>query len=1067
MRRLCLLLAIPFLLLAQTNTLHGRNGGASDDPAKPPKGGELWLDITRYGGYIGPNYSAAATTCSIGASSRVAACVSASDFSNGNGILILGAGPVPVIATPQAPTVTPMFQVGSTTRNYCVADRDWAGGLTPCSPVGSTSTAPASMTLASYSISSWSWNQSTRTITITTSANHNMPTSPSGISSEPYAQVEIQGGSTGNGLCEGAFSLTAVPSARTLEFERHELTKNPGCKGGTLRIQPEVRLKWDSHYVYNVKSANCSGGTATLAISPGLSGPGGTAASTWVVPWNIKAIVSGVSDARYDGTFLIGKYGTGQTTLQYSLGSCPGPTKLGGGGTVSIVPGKAVKNHLIYECTGSLCALPANAANYVLVGVAQGNDGYFVDRGWPISAASVDAGDAPTGAPTRPIHEYLDTTIVSGGGTTSLTLAVPAASTVRGAKAWHDNVPNLLAACAALPAAASASNGGHIVVPPASSIYQYFPIIANFDMNGALGQSPRNCPGNTTIEFGPTTWQDGAILLGKGNNLQASLAQGGTNCQSTFYQMGPALACFHGNSYPMVYFEPEQASQNWLANVEFNPNGAYQSGLFIDEQMNGDGTVSLRLDNTHVNGGIHSYPIVDRAGFGQFWNFGGWSNGGGNFSESIVFQFQPLCGMPNYQPPTTAPMPYVIVTENSYSFGTMKIDSCGMAAGNFGTNVIFNDIMTESPAGPAVKVNLAPYGLSQITFNQGDYADLTGGDATPYLDLTDSSVTAAEFLFMGCATSVQPLFEMNSKNSYSGIHVKAGLGCNGRIGYPAHAGVVYENMQNNLWKLNSTQLSITGTGRLSAGEIATPAVAPDVTISTSCKGHPNAGTYTYGIVAWDASSNVGEGTGGSTIVGPASSAVTLDGVTQCAVIHQPVLPPGTAYWGVVRMSSNGTANQVFAGATTNGINSFLPVTRTTITDETNFTAGSQPSVNTTSLQQVTPKGVFGTLHASTVGTIFNCIATASPAVCGSAPAGLVQVAAGISTLRVDTTAVTENSRFAFTFVTTGKGCSEAPTNIGSLLPPYVSAISPGRNFTMTLPVSPAMNPVCVSFLIEN
>jgi len=1050
---------------AQTNQPNTFTAPQNIDADFHTKGPNPWLDITRYGGYIGPNYNAAATTCSISATSTTASCASASDFVNGNGILILGAGPAPVIATPQAPTVTPLFQVGSTTRNYCIADRDWAGGLTPCGPAGSTSTAPASMSLASYSISSWSWNAATNTMTITTSGAHNMPTAASGIVSEPYGQVEIQAGSTGNPYCEGAFSLTAVPSSTTLQFQRNELTSNPNCSGGTLRIQPEVMLKWDSHYTYSVQSASCTGGNATVTVSPQLIGPGGTAASTWVIPWNIKAIVAGVADSHYNGTFSIANYGGVWTTVQYSLGSCSGVTNVGAGGTVSLVPGKAVKNHLVYECTGSSCALPGNAGNYAMVGVEQGNDGYFIDRGWAVTATNVDAGDAPATAPTTALNEYLDTTITSGGGTTTLTLAAPASTTVSSAKAWHDNVPNLLAACAALPATSTGSNSGHILVPAAGSIYQFFPVIANFDMTGAYGQNPRNCPGSATFDFGPTTWLDGAILLGKGNNLQGLF--GGTNCQSTFYQMGQALSCFTGNSYPMVYFEPEQASSNWLKDVEFNPNQAYQSGLFIDEQMDGDGTVSLRLDNTHVNGGIHSYPIVDRAGFGQFWNYGGWSNGGGNFSESIVFQFQPLCGMPGYLPSPTAPMPYVITTNSSYSFGTMKMDSCGQASGNFGTNVVFNNLLTESPAGPAVKVNLLPYGLSQITFNQGDFADQTGGSATPYLDLTNSSVSTAEFLFMGCGTAIQPLFQTNSANPYNGIHVKSGLGCPGGIGYPAGAGVIYENLQNNLWKWNSMQLAITGAGKVSAGQIGTPSVAPTVTVSTSCTGHPPAGTYTYGVVAWDASSNVAAGTGGSTTVGPASSAVTLDGSTQCAIINQPTLPTGTAYWGAVRLSGPGSIDQVFAGNGANGINSFLPVSFATITDQTAFTAGSQPATNTTSLHLMTPTGIYGALQGSTIGTIFNCNSTASPAVCASAPAGLVQVAASGTTLTINTTAVTANSRFAFIYLTTGTGCSPGPTNIGSLLPPYVSAITAGTSFTITLPVAPATNAVCISYTLEN
>jgi len=79
----------------------------------------------------------------------------------------------------------------------------------------------------------------------------------------------------------------------------------------------------------------------------------------------------------------------------------------------------------------------------------------------------------------------------------------------------------------------------------------------------------------------------------------------------------------------------------------------------------------------------------------------------------------------------------------------------------------------------------------------------------------------------------------------------------------------------------------------------------------------------------------------------------------------------------------------------------------------------------------------------------------------------VQVAAAATTLTVNTGAVTANSRFAFTYVTTGTGCTPAPANIASLLPPYVSGISAGTSFTITLPVAPTTNPACISYTIEN
>lgn len=97
-------------------------------------------------------------------------------------------------------------------------------------------------------------------------------------------------------------------------------------------------------------------------------------------------------------------------------------------------------------------------------------------------------------------------------------------------------------------------------------------------------------------------------------------------------------------------------------------------------------------------------------------------------------------------------------------------------------------------------------------------------------------------------------------------------------------------------------------------------------------------------------------------------------------------------------------------------------------------------------------------------TLTNCVNTASPAVCAAAPAGLVQIAAAATTLQINTTAVTANSRFSFTYRTDG---ITAPTNVASLVQPYVSALTAGSSFTITLPVAPLTNPVNLDFTIEN
>ena len=883
---------------AQTNQVNTFTATQNFDADVHPKGQNPWLDITRFGGYIGTNYGSngtAATTCSINASSTSASCASASDFANGHGILILGAGPATAIATPQAPTVTPYFQTGSTTRSYCVADRDWAGGITPCSPAGTTTTAPASMNLATYSVASWSFNASTHTFTVTTSAAHNMPTTSSGIASEPYAQIEIQGGTTNSGYCEGAFSLTAVPSSTTFQFTRNELVSDPGCTGGTMRIQPRITLSWDSRYTYSVQSATCSGGNATVTVSPGVFGPANTAAPNWVVPWFVKAIFSGVSDSHYNGSYVVGQYtpsGATPNAVQYSLGSCAGVSNVGAGGTMTLVPGKAVKNHLIYECTGSSCALPANAANYSLVGVAIGNDGYFQDKGWGGFPTFTDTGDVPATAPTTATNEYLDTTIVSGGGTTSLTLASAATNSVSSAKTFHDNTPNLLAACAALPQSGGGSNGGRIVIPTPSSIYNFFPIAGNFDTYGTFGGSTRNCPGYTTFEFHAPPFLLGTILLGKGNSIVGG--PGSTNCSPGFYPAATEMTCIQGDSFPLVYFEPETSSSNFLQNVEFFPQGSYQTGLFLDEQLNGDGNVDERFENVHVNGGNHSYPVVDKGGFGRFWNFGGWSatNGSATFAEARDYLITFNCGMPSYLPPTPF-IVYIFTANQTYSFGTFQLDTCGLSNGNFGGS--FNQVLTENTAGPAFKFNAFGRGLSGTTFNYFSYADPTGGASTPYFDLVNATVGGSEFNYVGCANGYQPILQTSSaNNAYSGITVKENQGaCPGGIGALTYR---FDNMGSNLGVMSgySTQIN---PGSQVFSPMGPPANFQSATAVSGTGLAP--GTYTYCILAIDPFGGV------TAVYKPSCSTVTTTSGNQSVQLVMPASFPVGATGVVILDLSTG------------------------------------------------------------------------------------------------------------------------------------------------------------------
>lgn len=104
--------------------------------------------------------------------------------------------------------------------------------------------------------------------------------------------------------------------------------------------------------------------------------------------------------------------------------------------------------------------------------------------------------------------------------------------------------------------------------------------------------------------------------------------------------------------------------------------------------------------------------------------------------------------------------------------------------------------------------------------------------------------------------------------------------------------------------------------------------------------------------------------------------------------------------------------------------------------------------------------VGGSARAVTYNTATNCTSTASPAVCGAAAAGKVQVAAAATTLQINSTAITANTGCWFTYTVEG---ITSPANMSSLLAPYISARAAGTSLTITLPVAPVTSPVNILY----
>ena len=117
-------------------------------------------------------------------------------------------------------------------------------------------------------------------------------------------------------------------------------------------------------------------------------------------------------------------------------------------------------------------------------------------------------------------------------------------------------------------------------------------------------------------------------------------------------------------------------------------------------------------------------------------------------------------------------------------------------------------------------------------------------------------------------------------------------------------------------------------------------------------------------------------------------------------------------------------------------------------------------------------GCFGTggIQSLSYNTATNCSSSASPAVCGSASAGSVTIAAAATTIVVNTSAVTANSQiFVFPDETLGTKlsvtCNSTLATAASGL--AVTARTAGTSFTISTLATVAVNPVCLSYLVTN
>jgi hypothetical protein len=377
--------------------------------------------------------------------------------------------------------------------------------------------------------------------------------------------------------------------------------------------------------------------------------------------------------------------------------------------------------------------------NGALAGVAAGIDPWFQDCGSNVNTAPSYVPTAPPGA-AQP--GYLATTIVSGAGTTSLTLANAAGTTVTNALVLHDNSLNLKAAIQA----AYNVGGGAVYIPNGML---YVPFNATLDLTVGLT--------NTFSYSVKIHCNDDFILINQPWIMRTSIDIEGEAHQSTSfaYVNGTQLS---GTANPMFLISEVNATNGvHFSRLLLSAAGVQQTAILTDIGTDGGGVAGIVLDDVDINGGGLSRPLVFKGGFDYFIYRGNCQNGAGSFNGVSCLQ------LTNASPAATTSNPAQVP-------GRLKLKGLYFAANaididclpnNIGVSVAdleFDTTLFESALGPFLRFNCPAGTFNIISLRDVVEADTLVGYGTPVVDAQNGgNIVSLMWTGGSVGSAIQPL----------------------------------------------------------------------------------------------------------------------------------------------------------------------------------------------------------------------------------------------------------------------------------------------------------------------
>ncbi len=302
--------------------------------------------------------------------------------------------------------------------------------------------------------------------------------------------------------------------------------------------------------------------------------------------------VTNSSDATFSGFFVVSAVRS-ETEFEFSQGmdTRAGASTSAKGGTVQVYN----CNHIAWESPKDrkpyqYYIYGRTASDSKLIGISRPGENSFNDCGPVLSAPPSVAEFVPQTPPSSAAAGYLATTIKSGGGSRTLTLATAARSTSSGRPVKFDDGPAIAAAYAAMLRA----SGGSLYFPtPRSGSYV---INSHTIFAGAPATVLQSGPItlNETLETGLVMWT--GLHGGVGSNPQFSFNPGEQIRVGTAY---PGVALINGSS--MQHVALSGAAQGLISTVSGgylnNSTLEYDSFVLPSTDFMGQAVVGYGMSN--------------------------------------------------------------------------------------------------------------------------------------------------------------------------------------------------------------------------------------------------------------------------------------------------------------------------------------------------------------------------------------------------------------------------------------------------------------------------------------